>query len=133
MIKADLTYNPNNLDFEDYLLKQYRIIGDAIDSSTSFELSTTLNYLGINTIDNFNETTWEPFGVPQLSVSDKAKLGLVEPIITNASQHDILEDILLHIIKRITVLELQPYLIITPDQSEIGVPEKLVKFKVDFN
>jgi hypothetical protein len=133
MIKADFTYNPNNSDFVDYLLNQYRLISDAIESSKSFELSTTLNYLGINTIDNFNEITWEPFGVPQLSVSDKAKLGLLEPMKINASQHDILEYYLLHIIKRITVLELQPYLIITPDQSEIVVPEKLVKLKVDFN
>lgn len=73
MIKADFTYNPNNSDFFDYLLDQYRLISDAIDSSN------------------------------------------------------------ITIIKRITVLELQPYLIITPDQSEIVVLEKLVKLKVDFN
>ena len=73
MIKADFTYNPNNSDFFDYLLDQYRLISDAIDSSN------------------------------------------------------------ITIIKRITVLELQPYLIITPDQSEIVVLEKFVKLKVDFN
>lgn len=135
MIKANFTYNPDNTDYIAYLSDQYKKVSQAIAASEDFELSTSFNYLGITSIIDFNEHTWEPLGLASgLGPKEEAMLAIVEPSIRKeVTQAEVLDGILSLLMKRFTILKLQPYLLIAPNQSDVEELDKLVRLKIEFN
>lgn len=131
---ADFTFNPENKDYLDYLDAQFKEIEKSINESKSLNLKTQFKYLDINDTNDFNDETWVDFGIATcLGVKEKALLGLGGNSPKDHSQDEVLKYYISRIIKRLTVLELQTFLLISPDQDQLEVPEKQVFIKVESN
>lgn len=86
----------------------------------------------MNLLGEFSENSWEIFGLPMLENEELLLLGVASPLPNIEDQHAVLEHQLFEIIKRIRILEIQPYLILLSNQSEVDIPEKIAHFKIEF-
>lgn len=133
MINAEFVLKSDNQDYFSFINSEYNKLKNAIDNSINIELITSFRYLEIESISDFDDFSWKPLGVPKLGIKEKAQLVINEELKENASQDDILKFYLTLLSKKVAILELQPILQILPDQENIEVANKLVRYRINFN
>ncbi|MEG1313703.1 MAG: hypothetical protein RSD40_05255 [Bacilli bacterium] len=134
MIEVDFTLSSKEGDFKSYINNQYKIVKEAIKNSKNIELITTFESLCNGNIDSFSDVEWKFLSLPQLELNDKVKLGLIENNQNLTSTYDeYLQECMLHLMKKSIICELEPKLLIVPNQSDVEETDKLVRLKFEFN